>query len=96
MAYKIAPMTPLKGSFMVMGMVGFLISVLYVYPRSNSYGFAFAIVFIAMFISSLISMTHSETGGELQIDEKRFDVKKAKTGVKKKLVKRSAVKRERK
>lgn len=48
---------PLKGSFMATSMLGFLISAYYVYPQSFNFGFTFMIVFIAMFIASLISMT---------------------------------------
>lgn len=94
MSYKLAPMTPLKGSFMLISILGFLVSVFYIYPKSNSYGFAFAIVFLVMFLASLLSMTFSETGGELQIDTKRVEAKKAKKKVfKKKTTKRKPVKK---
>ncbi len=49
--------TPLKGSFMAFSILGFFITVYLVYPASQNYGIAFMIVFIAMFIASLISMT---------------------------------------
>ena len=49
--------TPLKGSFMAMSIIGFFITAYLVYPTSPNYGVAFMIVFIAMFIASLISMT---------------------------------------
>ncbi len=50
--------TPLKGSFMVLAILGFLVTVYIVYPTiSISYSIAFMIVFAAMFIASLISMT---------------------------------------
>lgn len=48
---------PLKGSFMITAILGLLISVYWVYPQSINYGIAFMIIFIAMFIASLISMT---------------------------------------
>lgn len=48
---------PLKGSFMVTAMLGFLISAYYVYPQSFNLGITFMIIFTAMFIASLISMT---------------------------------------
>ncbi|MFH1275881.1 MAG: hypothetical protein ABIH82_02110 [Candidatus Woesearchaeota archaeon] len=48
---------PLNGSFMVTAMLGVLISAYWVYPQSKSYGFTFLLIFIAMFIASLISMT---------------------------------------
>jgi len=47
---------PLKGSFMVMSILGLLIT-LYLLPPGD-YRMAFTIVFIAMFIASLISMTN--------------------------------------
>ena len=48
---------PLKGSFMVTSILGFLLSYYYVHPRSFSLGIASMLVFAAMFVSSLISMT---------------------------------------
>lgn len=51
--------TPLKGSFMGMSIIGFFITAYLVYPTSPDYGVAFMIVFIAMFIASLISMTRA-------------------------------------
>jgi len=53
---------PLKGSFMVLSIIGFLITAYLVYPNSFNYGITFMIVFIAMFIASLISMTKAPTG----------------------------------
>ena len=51
---------PLKGSFMVMSIIGFLITA-YLIP-SGDYKIAFMIVFIAMFIASLVSMTKAPSG----------------------------------
>ncbi|MBU0470704.1 MAG: hypothetical protein KKA62_02105 [Nanoarchaeota archaeon] len=48
---------PLKGSFMVLSIIGFLVSAYWIYPLSFNYGLAFMLIFTAMFISSLISMT---------------------------------------
>ena len=48
---------PLKGSFMITAILGLFISIYWVYPQNIQYGFAFIIVFVAMFIASLISMT---------------------------------------
>ncbi|MFA6461732.1 MAG: hypothetical protein WCV90_05660 [Candidatus Woesearchaeota archaeon] len=48
---------PLKSSFMALSIIGFLISVYWVYPKSINWGTAFILVFIAMFIASVISMT---------------------------------------
>jgi len=48
---------PLKGSFMLTAMIGFLVSAYYIYPLSANFGVAFMTVFILMFIASLVSMT---------------------------------------
>ncbi len=48
---------PLKGSFMVTAILGFLLSYFYVYPVSFNFGLACMFFFIIMFIASLVSMT---------------------------------------
>lgn len=48
---------PLKGSFMVMAILGFFLSYFYVYPVSFSFGLVCMFIFVIMFIASLISMT---------------------------------------
>ena len=62
-AKKVAPQkwhaVPLKGSFMVLSIIGFLITAYLVHD--TNYLFAFMLVFIAMFIASLISMTKAPT-----------------------------------
>mgnify|MGYP001599522660 CR=1 FL=1 len=50
---------PLKGSFMVLSIIGFLIT--WKLIHDTNYRFAFMLVFIAMFIASLISMTKAPT-----------------------------------
>jgi len=50
---------PLKGSFMVLSIMGFLITAYLVPP--GDYKIAFMIVFIAMFVASMISMTKAPT-----------------------------------
>lgn len=49
--------TPLKGSFMAIAIVGFLISAYLIYASYPNLAIALMIVFAAMFIASLISMT---------------------------------------
>ncbi len=49
--------SPLKGSFMVLAIIGFLVTAYVVYPRSFNYGVTFMIIFAAMFVASLISMS---------------------------------------
>ena len=47
---------PLSSSFMVTSLIGLLISVYIIFPRSTDFGIASILVFIVMLISSLISM----------------------------------------
>ncbi|MCD6589895.1 hypothetical protein J7K74_01770 [Candidatus Woesearchaeota archaeon] len=49
----------LPASFMLIGIIGFLISSLWIYPVSKPYGFAFSVVFAAMIGASIVSMTHA-------------------------------------
>ncbi|MCB9358669.1 hypothetical protein H6503_01935 [Candidatus Woesearchaeota archaeon] len=69
--------SPLSSSFMLTSIVGFLTSAFYlptmvdVWPSAIDYAFAFGLVFVLMFIASLISMTYSPLSDHLQIDEKR-------------------------
>jgi|TARA_B100001964_G_scaffold245555_1_gene333361 hypothetical protein len=49
---------PLNGGFMITSMMGVIISATYVYNASPRWGLTFAIFFVLMFISSLISMTY--------------------------------------
>jgi hypothetical protein len=50
---------PLKGSFMLTSIVGFFVSVYFVWPLSKTWGLAFTLFFVMMFIASIISMTFS-------------------------------------
>lgn len=67
--------TPLNSTFMLTSIIGFLLSAFWVptlgYPYASDFAFAFGIVFVLMFIASLISMTYSPLSEHLQIDEKR-------------------------
>ena len=63
MAFKAAP---LNTSFMLAGLLGLLVSAFYIYPVLDpSWGFAFAVVFFAMIIASLISMIRAPARGQL-------------------------------
>jgi len=55
---KFTNVAPLRGGYMITSMVGFIISVIYVFPRSSTWGFTFTIFFTLMFVASLISMTY--------------------------------------
>jgi len=64
--YKVAP---LSSSYMATSIIGFLVSFLYIYPTfSEPWGLAFGIVFIFMFIASIISMTNAPLAGQLETE----------------------------
>lgn len=48
---------PLKSSFMLLSILGFFVTIFMVLPRFPSMGTAFLIVFIAMFVAAVVSMT---------------------------------------
>jgi len=53
---------PLKASFMGISIIGFLVSVMYIADYSVNWAFAMGLVFIIMFIASLISMEKAPVG----------------------------------
>ena len=65
MRFKVAP---LPGTFMITSIVGFLVSAIWVLPRTPSYGFAFCLVFALMFIASIISMTYADVDEILYLE----------------------------
>ena len=67
---------PLTGGFMVTSMVGFLISAIYVFPKSNTWGFTFTIFFTLMFVASMISMTYGPEEAMLHMGQMRERKKK--------------------
>ena len=62
---------PLKGGFMITSMVGFIISGIYVFPRSSTWGFTFVIFFMLMFVASMISMTYGPDEAMYHIGHKK-------------------------
>jgi hypothetical protein len=54
---------------MITSIVGFLISIFYIYPNSNPWGFTLTLFFGIMFIDSMLSMTFSPT--EWSFEKKR-------------------------
>ena len=68
MAIKVAP---LNSTFMVVAMLGFLISLLWVYPNYPDWGVAFALVFALMFIASMIAMTYAPAKMQVDMDNSR-------------------------
>lgn len=57
---------PLPTSFMLTAILGFIISALWVYPMSYTWGIAFLIFFSLMFITSLINMTRAPAMAQYQ------------------------------
>lgn len=58
---------PLKGSFMVTAILGFLLSYYYVYnPASPSFGITCMTIFTLMFIASLVSMAKAPLVGKIR------------------------------
>lgn len=55
---------PLKASFMVLAVLGFLITAYLIVPASFNFGVAFMVLFIIMFIASLISMSKEPVMGQ--------------------------------
>jgi len=62
---------PLKSSFMLIAMLGFMITVVYTaYGRiDETWGFTFGFVFTIMFIASLISMTKAPLDAQIKMAE---------------------------
>ncbi|MBR9675807.1 hypothetical protein GOV05_02255 [Candidatus Woesearchaeota archaeon] len=52
---------PLSSTFFLTSIFGFLISALYISSLSPTWSFAFSLIFVLMFISSMISMTKATT-----------------------------------
>tara|TARA_Y100000310_G_C20638562_1_gene792572 strand:+ start:134 stop:373 length:240 start_codon:yes stop_codon:yes gene_type:complete len=69
--YRIAP---LSGGYMMTSIIGFFISVFYIYPNSNPWGFTLGLFFAIMIVDSLISMTYSPT--EWSFDKKKRNILK--------------------
>ena len=60
---------PLPNSFFLTSIIGFYISIIFVMPRSEDFGVAFSIVFIVMFIASMISLTYAPAKSLIALEE---------------------------
>jgi len=78
MAQKEISVAPLSGGFMITSIVGFLISAIYVYPQSTTWGFTFGVFFALMFVASMISMTYGPDAAQLYPGARKRVVKKRK------------------
>ena len=90
---------PLTGGYMMTSIVGIIISLIYVFPRSSQWGFAFTAFFVMMFIASMISMTYGpeeamlHAGHHRERREKRKAMKKTPIRAKPKTKKKKKKKR---
>jgi len=64
---KVAPLT---GVFMIISILGFLISTMVIYDYSEAFGFASALIFVLMFIASMISMTYADVDTILMLEHR--------------------------
>jgi len=54
-------------------MIGFIISAMYIYKVDKSFGFAFMLIFVIMFIASMISMARAPVEAEIALDHHAKD-----------------------
>ncbi len=64
---------PLKSSFMVGSMIGFLVSALYISQFSRNWAFAFGLLFTLMFVASLLSMLRAAPDEQLSPRPRSID-----------------------
>lgn len=74
---------PFSSGFMLTSILGFMISVLFVMNISATWGFTFALIFVIMFIASIVTMGQIEAEDryglkELAVHEKGHYVRKKK------------------
>jgi hypothetical protein len=62
---------PLSSGFMLTSIVGAVVSGIYVYPKSSSWGFTLLLFFILMLIASFISMTYAPLESENSLKVKK-------------------------
>jgi hypothetical protein len=62
---------PLSGAYMATSMIGVLISLMYVYPSSYTWGITATFVFAIMFVASLISMTTADPDEFIEMETKK-------------------------
>ena len=62
---------PLTSSFLAASMLGFFISVYYVWRLNETWGFTFALLFAYMFIASMIAMRRGMPDAQLRARPKK-------------------------
>jgi multisubunit Na+/H+ antiporter MnhB subunit len=60
---------PLTSGFMLTSIIGFLVSVFFVWKLSENWGFTFGLFFVIMFIASVINMSHIEAEDKYGLEE---------------------------
>jgi len=61
---------PLNTAFFATSIIGFLISSIYIFPKSTPWGTAFSLIFILMFLASVISMRKAKLKSQLPKNKK--------------------------
>ncbi|MEK6960600.1 MAG: hypothetical protein AABX47_05475 [Nanoarchaeota archaeon] len=56
---------PLSSSFMATSMIGFFVSFYYIWKLDETWGFTLCLLFVFMFIASMISMRRGMIDGQL-------------------------------
>ena len=64
--WKVAP---LKSSFMLASIIGFVITIIYTDQIGNDWAFAIGFVFALMFVASFISMRNAPFEEQLELDK---------------------------
>ena len=62
---------PLSGGYMAASILGLLISLVYVFPKSYPWGLAFSITFGIMLLSSLKSMTFADPDTFVELETRK-------------------------
>ncbi len=60
---------PLPSGFMFSSIIGIMVSILFVWKQNITWGFTFTLVFVLMFISSIISMTRAKADDKYHLSE---------------------------
>ncbi len=69
---------PLTSGFMLTSIIGFFVSVFFVWKLSETWGFTFALFFVIAFIASVISMSNIEADDKYGLSELAIHEKKKK------------------
>ena len=69
MAFEAAPLT---SGFMLVGMIGLILSILYIPKFSIQWAFAFGLIFAMMLVASFISMTRATPDEQLMAKPRKI------------------------